>query len=65
MNGYGRKAKKWNCWFIDFSNNKSERFIFWCCSIMEYKIEVTNDKEIFDQYKNITKRLMKFVKLTE
>ena len=32
---------------------------------MENKIEVTNDKEIFDEYKNLTKRLMKFVKLTE
>ena len=51
--------------FIDFSNNKYLRFIICCCSIMENKIEVTNNKEIFDQYKNLTKRLMKFVKLTE
>ena len=51
--------------FIDFSNNKFLEFIICCCSIMENKIELTNDKEIFDQFKTLTKRLMKFVKLTE
>ena len=33
--------------------------------LLIYKMEFTDNKEVFDQYKNLRKKLMKLVKTTE